>query len=114
MTGGAGLGGPQIAAAGNDVWVAFATGMRGQVEHRRAYDLSVVPTASSRYTNGVRVYVAGGFTWTTDGMANQLACLDPVTGSIRASTSLNLGGVVAGDSAGLYIWQGERRGPLGS
>lgn len=103
VTGGAGLGGPQIAAAGNDVWVAFATGMLGQVEHRRASDLSVLPTASSRYTNSVRVYIAGGFVWTTDGMANQLACLDPVIGAIRASTSLNLGGVVAGDTAGLYV-----------
>ena len=99
-TGGAGLGGPQVAAAGNDVWVAFATGMLGQVEHRRASDLTLVPMAQHQYTNSVRVYVAGGFVWTTDGMANELACLDPMTGAPRASTTLNLGGVVAGDSVG--------------
>jgi hypothetical protein len=103
VTGGAGVGGPQVAAAGNDVWVAFATGMLGQVEHRKGSDLSLVPTAPGHYTNSVRVYLAGGFVWSTDGMANRLACLDPATGAVRAATTLNLGGVVAGDSAAVYV-----------
>lgn len=103
VTGGGHLGGPQVAAAGDGAWVAFATGMLGQVEHRRASDLSVVPTAPSVHTNGIRVYIADGIVWTTDGMAGQLACLDPVTGALLASTRLDLGGVVAGDGAGLYV-----------
>lgn len=59
--------------------------------------------AQHQYTNSVRVYVAGGFVWTTYGMANELPCLDPMTGAPRARTTLNLGGVVAGDSVGLYL-----------
>jgi hypothetical protein len=77
--------------------------MLGQVEHRRASDLSMVPTASGRYSNGVHVYIVDGIVWTTDGGTNQLACLDPATGAIRASVSLSLGDVVAGDIAGLYV-----------
>lgn len=102
-TGGASLGGPEVAAAGNDVWVAFATGMLGQVEHRRAPDLTLLASPTGLNTNSVRVYLAGGFVWTTDGMANRLACLDPQTGAVLASTTLNLGGVVAGDRAGLFV-----------
>lgn len=65
--------------------------------------MSLLPVAEGRYTNSVSVYLAGGFVWTTDAMANRLACLDPVTGAILAGTTLNLGGVVAGDGADLYL-----------
>jgi len=103
VTGGTSLGGPEVAAAGTDVWVAFATGMLGQVEHRRAADLTVVKAATGHYTNSVRVFLANRFVWTTDAMAGRLACLDPQTGAVLASTALDLGGVVAGDSSGLFV-----------
>jgi hypothetical protein len=102
-TGGASLGGPQVAAAGGDVWVAFATGMLGQIEHRRASDLTVLPSATSQYTNSVRVYLAGGFVWMTDGMVNRFACLDPHTGATLADVKLNLGAVLSGDREGLFV-----------
>lgn len=111
-TGGAALGGPEVAAAADGAWVAFATGMLGGVEHRRASDLTAVPTASTRYTNSVHVYVASGFVWTADSMANQLACLDPATGAVRVSRTQSLGGVVAGDAAGIYLGSDSGVGTL--
>jgi len=102
---GASLGGPRVAAANDAVWVAIATGMQGHVERRRASDLShqPVPVAEQRHSNSVRVYVAGGFVWTTDGQAGRLECLDPQTGSVLSSKEFPLAGVVAGDSASIYV-----------
>ena len=102
-TGGAGLGGPDVAAANDGVWVAYATGMQGQVEHRRASDLGESPVATHEYSNGVHVYVAGGFVWEADGMAGGLGCLDPQTGTLSWTTAAPLGGIVAGDNASIYL-----------
>jgi hypothetical protein len=105
QTDGAGLGGPRVAAANDGVWAAIATGMQGYVEHRRASDLSrlPVPPSDQRHSNGVRVYVAGGYVWATDGGTGRLDCLDPPTGSVLSSKEQPLGGVVAGDSTSIYI-----------
>lgn len=111
-TGGGDLGGPQLAAGTNDVWVAFATGMLGQVEHRRAVDLQIVPGAAAIYTNAVRVFVAGGMVWATDDMAGRLMCLDPLTGAVVWSRSQVLGGVIAGDDSGLYLGDNNGVAPL--
>jgi DNA-binding beta-propeller fold protein YncE len=105
QTDGAGLGGPKVAAANDGVWAAIATGMQGYVEHRRASDLSrlPVPPSDQRHSNGVRVYVAGGYVWATDGGTGRLDCLDPQTGSVLSSKEHLLGGVVAGDSSSIYV-----------
>jgi DNA-binding beta-propeller fold protein YncE len=102
-TGGGGLGGPDVAAAKDGVWVAYATGMLGQVEHRRASDLGELPVAKHQYTNGVHVYVAGGFVWEADGMAGGLGCLDPQSGILSWTNAVPFGGIVAGDSASIYL-----------
>jgi len=111
-TGGGDLGGPQLAAGTNDVWVAFATGMLGQVEHRRAVDLQIVPGAAARYTNAVRVFVAGGIVWATDEMASRLMCLDPSTGAVLWSRTQVLGWVISGDDSGLYLGDNNGVVPL--
>jgi streptogramin lyase len=105
QAGGASLGGPKVAADNDGVWAAIATGMQGYVEHRRASDLSrlPVPASDQRHSNSVRVYVAGGYVWATDGQAGRLECLDPQTGSVLSSKEHPLGGVVAGDSTSIYI-----------
>ena len=98
------LGGPQLAAGTDGVWIAYATGMMGQVEHRRASDLSPLPIVAAHvHTNAVEVDVVDGYVWVDDAMAGILACLDPTTGAVSATKNLPLGGIVAGDSAGLYI-----------
>jgi ligand-binding sensor domain-containing protein len=103
-TGGADLGGPDVAASGNDVWIAYATGMLGQIEHRRGSDLATLRLDPHlRFTNSVQVFTTERFVWVTDAMASTLDCLDPVTGAIRARRNVNLGGIVVGDGAGLYL-----------
>jgi hypothetical protein len=102
-TGGGDLGGPHVAAGANDVWVSFATGMLGQVEHRQASNLALLPVAPVNHSNGVRVAVIAGMIWVADSIAGQLICLDPNTGAVRAGWSTQQGGVVAGDGSELYF-----------
>ncbi len=102
-TGGAGLGGPQVAAGANDLWVSYATGMLGQVEHRQASNLAELPIAFALHSNGVHVFQASGIVWVIDTMAGELICLDPETGAARATWATREGGVVAGDGTGTYF-----------
>ena len=102
-TGGAGLGGPHVAAGANDVWISYATGMLGEVEHRKASDLTQIPVAAAQHTNGVSVFAVAGTVWVSDSMAGRLMCLDPQTGAVRAAWDTQTGGVVAGDGSGLYF-----------
>jgi hypothetical protein len=111
-TGGAGLGGPHVAAALDGVWVSYATGMKGQVEHRRTADLSQTghPIVTS---NTIRAVVGTNALWLVDGMAQQLSCADPATGAIRASVAetqpaafaLDASGAYLGDSQGIAVLQ---------
>ena len=101
-TGGADLGGPQLSAGAQDVWVAFATGMLGQVEHHQAADLASVPVVYVPHSNGVRIFVIAGMVWVTDLGAGGLECLDQQTGAIRAFWSSPRAGVIAGDGSELY------------
>jgi hypothetical protein len=104
-TGGAALGGPQVAAAPDGVWIAFATGMMGAVEHRTAAGLTLLfdPLYQNRHTNSIRVFVGGGALWFMDAMASQLACADLGTGTIAASVQETLPAVIVADSAGSYL-----------
>jgi len=102
-TGGGDLGGPHLAAGAQDVWVSYATGMLGQVEHRQASNLAQLPVASAMHTNGVQVFEIAGMVWVSDDMAGQLMCLDPQTGAVRATWGTLQGGVVDGDGSTLYF-----------
>jgi hypothetical protein len=101
-TGGADLGGPTVAAAPDGVWIAYATGMMGAVEHRSARDLSVLVGPQTGHTNGIRVFVGGGALWLADGGARRLACADLLTGTTAASQESDPAAVVA-DADGSYL-----------
>lgn len=102
-TGGGGLGGPQVAAADNGVWVSYATGMLGQVEHRQSSNLATVPVSRSLFSNGVHVFVATGIVWVSDAMAGRLVCLDPQMGVVRGDWMTAQGGVVSGDASATFL-----------
>lgn len=102
-TGGGGMGGPEVAAGTDKVWVAYATGMMGQIEERRASDLSDLHSKTPAFSNSIRVEVAGGFVLFTDGMSERLGCLDPQTGAVLSTTEHAPGSVVAGDRYGLFV-----------
>jgi len=110
-TGGGDLGGPHLAAGAQDVWVSYATGMLGQVEHRQASNLAQLPVVSATHTNSVRVFEIGGMVWISDDMAGQVMCLDPRTGAVRASWETQNGGIVAGDLSQVYF--GDVNGVVG-
>jgi hypothetical protein len=103
-TGGADLGGPHLAASADGVWVAYATGMMGAVEHRSAANLAILPTPSQYgHTNGISLVVGGGSVWFVDGGAQRVACADPRTGTIAASTELPFPTALVTDSKGIYV-----------
>jgi hypothetical protein len=102
-TGGAGLGGPQVAAAADGVWIAYATGMMGAVEHRSATDLSMLAGPQYGHTNGIHVFVGGDALWLVDGGAGRLACADLRTGTIAASSRETLPAAVVADPNGSYL-----------
>src|SRR2546429_7926949 len=85
-TGGLGLAGPEVAAAADGVWISYATGMLGAVEHRSATGLAELLAPQHQHTNGIHVFVFGGTLWLVDGMAQQGACGGPLNGGITASS----------------------------
>ena len=102
-TGGGGLGGPEVVAGSDKVWVAYATGMMGQIEERRASDLADLHSKTPAFSNSVSVQVVGGFVLFTDGMSGRIGCLDPQTGTVLSTMERPLGGVVAGDKSALFV-----------
>lgn len=112
LTGGADLGGPQLAAAADGVWIAYATGMMGALEHRADTTLSVVVGPQSGHTNGIRVFVDGGVLWLVDGGAGRLACADPRTGTIAADSQESLPAAVVADANGSYLGDADGVGFL--
>ena len=107
-TGGAGLGGPQVAAAPDGVWIAYATGMMGAVEHRTALDLTLLPEPPAQHANGIHVVLGGGTLWLVDSMAQRVACADLRTGAIVASVDATNVTVLVADANGSYL--GDREG----
>jgi len=102
-TGGLGLAGPQVAAAADGVWISYATGMLGAVEHRSATGLTELLAPQHEHTNGIHVFVFGGTLWLVDGMAQQVACGDPLTGVITASSQESFPEAVVADANGSYL-----------
>lgn len=110
-TGGAGLGGPTVAAAADGVWVMYATGMMGAVEHRSATNLSLLTVAQQpngtnaaiRGVNSISAFVAAGVLWIVDAMPQQLDCADLTTGAIRASASVQSPVTLVADAGGAYL-----------
>ena len=102
-TGGLGLAGPHVAAAADGVWISYATGMLGAVEHRGATGLAELSAPQHQHTNGIHVFVFGGTLWLVDGMAQQVACGDPLTGVITASSQESSPEAVVADANGSYL-----------
>lgn len=111
-TGGADLGGPHVAAAPDGVWISYATGMLGEVEHRSATGLTLLSSPSDQHTNGIRVSVFGRTLWLVDGMAQQVACGDPLSGVIAASSQETLPAAIAADANGSYLGDSDGVGFL--
>jgi len=112
QTGGRGLNGPRVAAVAGGVWIAYATGTRGSVEHRNAISLALVGNSIGT-SNTIRPFVGNGALWLVDGMAQLLTCADPNTGATRASSpetqpqvfAVDAGGAYLGDSSGVTAMQ---------
>ena len=97
------LGGPNLAATGDGVWVAYATGLEGAAAELRASDLEQSALIPGQHSNGIEAFTGGGVLWLTDGMAGELFCADPATGATRASVIWPLGGLVAADARGAFL-----------
>jgi len=102
-TGGAGLGGPGVVAVPDGVWIAYATGMMGAVEHRSAVDLTLLPEPPARHANGIHVFVGGGTLWLVDSMAQEVACADLRTGAIAAIVNETGPAAIVADANGSYL-----------
>lgn len=105
-TGGIGLGGPQLAAASDGVWIAYATGNLGMIEHRAADGLTIIPVggqAGQTHANGIHVFMGGGSLWLVDSAAQLVACANPQTGTIAASARESLPAVIVADPVGTYL-----------
>ena len=99
---GRGLGGPHVTGASDGVWVSYATGTMGAVEHRSA--VSLAPTGNSiRTSNTIHAVVGAGALWLIDGMAQQLTCADPGTGATRASSPESEPQALVVDSNAAYL-----------
>jgi len=102
-TGGRSLGGPEVAAASDGVWIAYATGTMGQVEHRSATTLAVLTGAGGTHSNGIHVFVGGSALWLVDAGAQRLACADLPTGTVAASSQETLPAAIVADANGTYL-----------
>src|SRR6202035_173564 len=105
-TGGADLGGPTVVAAPDGVWITYATGMQGAVEHRADTSLSMLAgpqRPQQGYSNAIRAFVGGGAIWLVDAGVEGVACADLRTGTVAASAQENLPAVIVADSAGSYL-----------
>jgi hypothetical protein len=111
-TGGADLGGPELAAAADGVWIAYATGMMGAVEHRGATDLAMLFDPQYGHTKGIRVFVGGGAVWFVDPGAGRLACADLRTGTTTASSQETLPAAIVADANGSYLGDSDGVGFL--
>jgi len=111
-TGGADLGGPTVVAAPDGVWITYATGMMGAVEHRANTSLSVLAAPLHGYSNAIRAFVGGGALWLVDGGAGLVECADLRTGTTAASSQENLAAAVVADANGSYLGDAEGVGYL--
>jgi hypothetical protein len=111
-TGGVDLGGPVVVAAPDGVWITYATGMMGAVEHRADTSLSVLAGPLHGHSNGVRAFVGGGALWIVDGGAGQVECADLRTGTTAASSQENLAAAIVADANGSYLGDADGVGFL--
>jgi outer membrane protein assembly factor BamB len=106
-----------LAATPEGVWAAAATGMLGGVDLLARSDLRRTLGARPGGTNSIRVDLAEGILWISDGMTGRLRCMDPSTGKTRTwvprvgtpPDSYGSGNVVAEGSA---IYAGTNNGRL--
>jgi hypothetical protein len=111
-TGGADLGGPTVVAARDGVWITYATGMMGAVEHRADTSLSVLAGPLHGHSNGIRAFVGGGALWLVDAGAGQVECADLRTGTMAASSQEVLTTAIVADANGSYLGDADGIGVL--
>jgi len=111
-TGGVDLGGPTVVAAPDGVWITYATGMMGAVEHRAETSLSVLAGPQHGYSNAIRAFVGGGALWLVDGGAGQVECADLRTGTTAASSQEPLAAAIVADANGSYLGDADGVGFL--
>jgi hypothetical protein len=111
-TGGGDLGGPTLAAAPDGVWIAYATGMMGAVEHRSAVGLTLFGEPQGQHANGIHVFVGGGALWLVDSMAQQVTCADLRTGTAAATVHETLPSAIVADAKGSYLGDADGVGFL--
>jgi hypothetical protein len=103
VTGGAGLGGPQVVATPTGYWVAFPTSEVGVVEYIGAADLTDIIEPQRQGTKSIRVYLGGGALWFVDPGTGQVACADPRNGTVAASSQESSPAIVVADANGSYL-----------
>jgi hypothetical protein len=99
-----------VSASKDGVWVAYAGGNLGAIQHLRAGDLKSLPVAHRATSNAVQVRVIAQVVWLIDGGTQHVACLGPRDGSESAAwdnvNAIDLGGdingVYLGTTDGLY------------
>jgi hypothetical protein len=111
-TGGGDLGGPTVIAAPDGVWITYATGMHGAVEHRADASLSVMAGPLTGHSNGIRAFVGGGALWLVDAGAGQVECADLRTGTTAASSQEVLPAALVADADGSYLGDADGVGFL--
>jgi hypothetical protein len=111
-TGGADLGGPTVVAGRDGVWITYATGMMGAVEHRAETTLSLLAGPAHGYSNAIRAFVGGGALWLVDGGAGEVACADLRTGTTAASSPTTQVAAVVADASGSYLGDADGVGFL--
>jgi sugar lactone lactonase YvrE len=111
-TGGGDLGGPTLAGAPDGVWIAYATGMMGAVEHRSAVGLTLFREPQGQHANGIHVFVGGGALWLVDSMAQQVTCADLRTGTAAATVHETLPSAIVADAKGSYLGDADGVGFL--
>jgi len=111
-TGGAGLGGPQVAAAPGGVWISYATGMQGAVELRAETSLSLLAGPQHPHTNSIRAFVGGGALWLVDSGVGGVVCADLRTGAAAASSQEIQPIAVVADANGSFLGDADGVGFL--
>jgi hypothetical protein len=103
VTGGEGLGGPQIVATAEGVWIAYATGAMGAVTYVSASGLHQLVETQRQGETLNHVYVGGGALWFVDEVTGAVSCADIRNGTVAASSEETQPAVVVADANGTYL-----------
>jgi hypothetical protein len=103
VTGGEGLGGPQIVATAEGVWIAYATGAMGAVTYVSASGLHQLVETQRQGKTLNHVYVGGGALWFVDEVTGEVSCADIRNGTVAAFSEETQPAVIVADANGTYL-----------